>query len=244
MMSGTSFSIGDLFLPHTFALERDYFIAYKPPGMHTARLDNSPDNTLFDWACGQFPEIAELPGRKEGEGGLLHRLDYETQGLVLFARTRTGMESLLEQQKKGKLFKEYSALTAKYEKALPGFPAEKPESPIKSAFRPYGPGRKAVRPVVHEGQEVGRQYTTKILETRSLALGITVFRLGISTGFRHQIRSHLAWLRLPILNDRLYGGCPYGKGFLGLRAISLSFIDPGTGKEQTYSILPLDPGDV
>ena len=238
--------LDDVLIPQVLAAEKDFLVVYKPPKMHSAPLPRSlKADTLFHWCALKFPETADLPGRQAGEGGLLHRLDYETRGLLLVARTQAGMESLLEQQREGRILKEYSALTLANSRALAGFPAEKPVLPpwvlsgeggaglvqIKSAFRPYGPGRKAVRPV-----SGGEQYNTEILETRPQAGGITAFRVRIIRGFRHQIRCHLAWLGAPILNDALYGGEPSGGGFLALAASALYFTDPSSGTERAFAI--------
>ena len=66
----------------------------------------------------------------------------------------------------------------------------------------------------------------------------------IVKGFRHQIRSHLTWLGMSILNDDLYGGERRGKGFLALRASSITFNDPSSGEELSYSIPPLELEEV
>jgi 23S rRNA pseudouridine1911/1915/1917 synthase len=207
-----------------------------------------------------FPELRSLQGRGEGEGGLIHRLDYETQGLVLFGRTQRGMDSLLAQQEGGNIAKEYGALVARPEKILPGFPPPPPvlkaiEGPlprfVESPFRAWGPGRKAVRPGL-SGLAGGRKlafdrgspYRTRILEWRegdapsSGPEGLRVCRAGIVRGFRHQIRCHLAWLGFPILNDTLYGGA--GEGLLALRACSLSFDDPLDGSRRVFEIPVLE----
>ena len=260
-------SVDNFSAPQILVVERDFLLLYKPPRMHSVSLarpegkqsligdtthkhginERTINESLVDWCIREFPELAQLSGRRVGEGGLLHRLDYETQGLLLFARTQPVMESFLYQQKEGKMIKDYSALTGKCKTILPGFPEEKPELPpgffsdvgwkgnvqIKSAFRPYGPGRKAVRPVL------GEQYITEIIERRLSVSEFDSFHLRIFRGFRHQIRNHLAWMGHPILNDALYGGPSYGKGFLGLRAYSLTFTDPSSDRELTYSIPPL-----
>jgi len=240
--------IADLYKPQTLAEEKDFLIVYKPPRMHSASQSFSTES-LFSWCVRNYPEVGELNGRNKGEGGLLHRLDYETQGLMLLARSNLGMEALLEQQGQGKIVKEYSALALKNGVVLPGFPKEKPGfSPgsaieITSAFRPYGPGRKAVRPVLIGGAKNKKPqvpYITEIVESKLTAaegLGNCLsLRLRISKGFRHQIRCHLAWLGMPILNDVLYGGTAFGNGYLALRACSLAFADPATGDERSYSI--------
>jgi len=247
-----SFSDG-INMPQVLEEEKDFLIVYKPPRMHSAPQASSAES-LFTWCVRIFPEVGELSGRNKGEGGLLHRLDYETHGLMLLARSKLGMEALLEQQAQGKILKEYSALTVESGIAMPGFPKEKPELQpgnaveITSAFRPYGPGRKAVRPVLFGDAKNNRPrklYITEVLESKltstfgSMAGGFgncLSLRLRISRGFRHQIRCHLAWLGMPILNDALYGGIGFGNAWLALRACSLAFADPSTGEKRGYSI--------
>ena len=224
--------------PQVLAAERDFIIVYKPPRMHSAPLpkaatENSP-KTLLDFCTKIFPEVNELSGRRTGEGGLIHRLDYETQGLMLLGRSEKGMENLLAQQEEKKISKYYSAIAGVPAELLPGFPPE-PDAPlgsIASAFRSYGKGRKAVRPVL----DGGAIYTTEILGKKELFPGLALLEIMIFKGFRHQIRSHLAWLGHSILNDSLYGGSAHGKGLLALRAFSLSFIDPSSGSPLSYSI--------
>jgi 23S rRNA pseudouridine1911/1915/1917 synthase len=240
--------VDDFSKPQVIAEEKDFLIVYKPPRMHSAPQALSIES-LYTWCVQKYPEVGELSGRNKGEGGMLHRLDYETHGIMLLARSKPGMEALLEQQKHGKIPKEYSALAFESEMVLPGFPKEKPgfrpgkAIEITSAFRPYGKGRKAVRPVLPgdaNSKEIQALYITEILEsklTSAMGLGNCLsLRLRISKGFRHQIRSHLAWLGMPILNDALYGGAAFGNGYLALRACSLAFADPLKGEERYYSI--------
>ena len=249
--------INDFLKPQILDSQKDFLVVYKPPKIHSAPIGNSGGDTLLDWCLRDFPEIAELPGRKKGEGGMLHRLDYETHGLMIFARTLPGMKHFMEQQNEGLIQKEYSALTMKKTETLPGFPVIKkgskdPRQIIKSAFRPFGQGRKAVRPVIYSdiagnkagknkelALDKGKPYVTEILETQSVSSTIDLIILKIYRGFRHQIRCHLAWIGQPILNDVLYGGLSYGNGFLGLRAYSLAFTDPSTGMEMYYSVSPV-----
>jgi 23S rRNA pseudouridine1911/1915/1917 synthase len=185
--------------------------------------------------------VLAVQGKHPWEGGIVHRLDYETQGLVLVAKTQAALDSFWAQQEKGFIIKDYGALAAKREDLLPGFPpvfsGGVDACRIASGFRPYGPGRKAVRPVLFplgDGSDFsmkpgkwkkksaldqGRPYVTEILEPygqlprhRVLPKQVSVepvyFRLRIKRGFRHQIRCHLAWIGYPILNDTLYGGLP------------------------------------
>ncbi|MCL2601282.1 MAG: RNA pseudouridine synthase [Treponema sp.] len=268
-MAATNFlSIDNYTLPQILAVERDFLVVYKPPKMHSAPLPRSAETdslaawcaALFPETAAKFPETAALPERQAGEGGLLHRLDYETHGLLLVARTAAGMDYFLAQQEKGAVLKEYSALAAEGATPLPGFPpceflprtvAPREFAPhgeiIQSAFRAYGPGRKAVRPVIASNKVASgapAQYVTEVLQARPLARGVTAFRLRIVRGFRHQIRCHLAWIGLPILNDSLYGGaldsCPLESGALALRASRITFDDPVSGRQRTFAIRPLE----
>jgi len=87
---------------------------HKPARMHSAPGLGSGD--LCAWAFERYPELAKVgggsSGRKQSEGGLLHRLDFETSGLVLFARDAEAFASLLEQQARGAFYKEYIALSS------------------------------------------------------------------------------------------------------------------------------------
>jgi 23S rRNA pseudouridine1911/1915/1917 synthase len=253
--------------PRVIAETGSYVVVYKPPGMHSAPLARGDAETLLDWCAALYPDLREPRGRLTREGGLVHRLDFETSGLVLIARTQEALDSLEGQQKQGLFIKEYEALSVAQNLAsplrpLPGFPKEGPfpgEPPqppftIASAFRPYGPGRKAARPVVFPAgvspkeakREIatGGPYETVCLESCPGTCRFQIsneqgefrqFRLQIRRGFRHQIRCHLAWLGFPILNDRLYGGQELkGEGTLALSARAFSFRDPESGQDVRY----------
>ncbi|MDR2182052.1 MAG: RNA pseudouridine synthase [Treponema sp.] len=221
-----------------------YLVLYKPPRFHTAPLHSArggESGTLLEWAAGRYPGILDVAGYRAGEGGLLSRLDYETQGLVLVARTQKLFDDL-----RGGFIKEYEAFSRGRESAPRGFPPFEKALPfdggafsLSSAFRPYGPGRKAVRPVDASAESNGlRVYTTEGFAAAGESAGSAsgfFFRVTIRRGFRHQIRCHLAWAGYPLVNDTVYGGARDG-GFLALRAKALSFYD---GAERvSYTLEP------
>ncbi|MDR2073213.1 MAG: RNA pseudouridine synthase [Spirochaetaceae bacterium] len=242
-----------------------YLVVYKPPGIHTAPLAGEDEGTLLSWVAASYPDVLAPRGRLGREGGLLHRLDYETRGLVLIARTQAALEALLCRQEQDRIVKEYTALSAGGGEAPPGFPpfpaagffsfsAEAGTEQlrvIESGFRPYGRGRKMVRPVLPgPGQTL---YQTGILfwtaDNRDpgppgeggpwgfLPGPGRIFRLRISRGYRHQIRSHLAWAGWPIVNDPLYGGAAVSAvPGLALSAEVISFTDPETGRRVRYRL--------
>jgi 23S rRNA pseudouridine1911/1915/1917 synthase len=245
-----------------------YAVVYKPPLMFSAPLGGVLDATLLGWYARRCPAVLGLAGAREG--GLLHRLDFETEGLVLLAKTQDAYQSLRAQQAAGDFVKEYLAMTGSFRgspggrEPLPGFPpfpsgllspagTPVPGACIESFFRPWGPGRRAVRPAVlgrgkkHRiAADQGQPYRTEILERGDLPWGTPegggVFRLRIFRGFRHQIRCHLAWMGAPILYDALYGGedpAPRGGGEknpIALRAWAFHFFDPGTGEQKSYRL--------
>ena len=215
-----------------------YAIAWKPPLMHSAPLVAGDPSLLTRYAM-SFPEVLMVRGRKPVEGGLLHRLDYETRGLIVLAHRQKAFDELTLFQEEGRFVKEYRALCLdlrSFSKSvcMEGYPPRPEQEPvssmrIESAFRPWGEGRRAVRPVslamlpsnARRRKELsfdrGGPYTTEILEitplerTSSLMMGaqsvnipLVMVRARLCRGFRHQIRAHLAWLLLPLLGDPLY----------------------------------------
>jgi 23S rRNA pseudouridine1911/1915/1917 synthase len=99
----------------------------KPAGMHTAPGGRADGSSLADWVFQRYPEAAEVKGRLKGEGGLIHRLDRDTEGLVLFALTEGFFASLVEQSAAGSFQKSYLAL------AVPGCGGLDGSRPLLSA---------------------------------------------------------------------------------------------------------------
>jgi len=250
--------------PYILDETEDFTVIFKPPRMHCAPLQAGDGGNLLDWYAGLFPQVLALCGRKKSEGGLLHRLDFETNGLVLFAKNQKSLDRLLEQQAKGTFVKNYSAICRRTipgktsafppSPALPGFCSSRQGSfAIESYFRPFGPGSKQVRPVVGTSRkkiakDQGGCYRTEVLSVSEQSpcqgdlQGLFRFNLRLIRGFRHQVRCHLAWIGYPILNDPLYGtpGEEAPDAFLSLNANGLSFNDPGSGRPREYRIIPLE----
>jgi 23S rRNA pseudouridine1911/1915/1917 synthase len=237
-------------LPTILDETEDFAVIFKPPRMHSAPVratsaQKRHGDTLLDWYADLFPPVMSLSGRKAGDGGLLHRLDFETHGLVLCAKNQSALDFLLVLQEQGNFIKEYSAIGQKavsLNASFPPPPAFSLHTPfvIESYFRPFGPGRKQVRPVTDtHNKDCSGLYQTEVINVNEPC----VFTIRLKKGFRHQIRCHLAWIGLPVCNDPVYGGLPVDN-FLALRAQKLFFIDPRSGKPREYSIEPLEAGDL
>jgi 23S rRNA pseudouridine1911/1915/1917 synthase len=211
--------------------------ADKPAGMHTAPLEKKGEkNTLLDLVMERFPEVSGLPGIKSVEPGLLHRLDRETSGIVLVARTAESFERLRDDFAGGLVQKEYVAI-ASIGAEVSAF-AEGGLLMLKSRFAPYGPGRKKVRvvPLQQTGTGAPRGTCDAVYETEArieaVSRGLALVRVHIRKGFRHQVRAHLSFLGLPIIGDPLYGA-PVPEGAperMYLHAISLELRHPATGE--------------
>jgi 23S rRNA pseudouridine1911/1915/1917 synthase len=231
-------------LPHILEENNDFAVVYKPPKMHCVPSKLRNGDTLLEWY---------------GKGSLMHRLDFETHGLVLFAKNEKSFEYFDSLQKKGEFIKEYSAICVKMDNSVPAlaFPAPpvlldtepSPDKPlvIKSFFRPFGPGRKQVRPIINDGKKYKETAKDRGAFYRTEIIGINgnVFTVRIRLGFRHQIRCHFCWAGFPILNDPLYHHPVKENTFsttssLALRAHSLNFRDPVYGGRIEYRMLPLE----
>jgi 23S rRNA pseudouridine1911/1915/1917 synthase len=234
----------------------DFAVVFKPPRMHSAQLKKDAlikneraenTGTIFEWYVTQTFGTAS-PAFCE----IMHRLDYETHGLVLFAKNQKSFEFFKCLQEKGEFIKEYSVIcndyTANVSAGFPPPPENKDRVPsdekpmiIESYFRPYGEGRKLVRPVteIKKNREIatdrGNFYRTEIISKND-----NIFTARIKRGFRHQIRCHLCWIGFPVLNDPLYSHSFTNGQFLALRASALFFTDPSDGSRREYRIDALE----
>ena len=205
----------------------------KPAGMHTAPLRPGEKGTLLGLVIEAFPEVAALPGVKAVEPGLVHRLDRETSGIVIIARTPESFTALRAMFGGGGARKTYLAACG-----APGEPPAGRRLHIDSRFAPLGEGRRKVRVVAAE--ELGRRIlreTTRELYTTDAEIeaegsGRLLLRAAIARGFRHQVRAHLSSLGFPILGDALYG-VEVPAGFpqrMYLHAAGIELTHPFTGE--------------
>lgn len=199
----------------------DILVLNKPSGLPTVPLRDKGGETLLDIAGSVDKKTLGAFGKNQWEGGAIHRLDTLTSGLVVFAKNQDSYDFLQSEQLNGDIWKTYYAKTEDRREGVDGFPEFPYESAIetsgiiRSYFRPYGKGRKSVRPALKE-YESPKIYSTEVINRSN-----GVFSCTIALGFRHQIRAHLAWAGHPVWGDVLYGGKERDE--FGLCAYEISF---------------------
>lgn len=190
----------------------------KPAGLVVHPGSGRARGTLAAGLLHRYPEI-------EGVGaadrwGLVHRLDRDTSGALLVARTRAGYGSLSRQLSERTIERVYTALVD----GLPGSPTGTIEAPI--GRDPEVPTRQAV---VQGGKHARTHYEViQEFEPDNCAL----LRLRLETGRTHQIRVHLAAIDHPVIGDRTYGkpNTRVTAPRTFLHAASVGFDHPETGE--------------
>jgi 23S rRNA pseudouridine1911/1915/1917 synthase len=178
----------------------DYVIIMKPagvvmhpaPGVHDAPL-------VTDWLLQEYPEIKKV-GEDPTRPGLVHRLDRDTSGVVVIAKTQRAYKHLRGQFKEHTVEKIYDALvhgTVEAQEGEINFPVTRGSEGVMVA-RPLT--KKILTP---ENQE-GRAART-LFEVKERFYHATLVEARPVTGRTHQIRVHFRALNHPVVGDPLYG---------------------------------------
>jgi 23S rRNA pseudouridine1911/1915/1917 synthase len=203
----------------------------KPAGLPTHGVDRAADDeatdTLTHRLLARYPELRGV-GYRDTEPGILHRLDNETSGLLIVARTAESFERLKVALKSGKLDKRYVALCAGAVTAPRVF-----EGYLVSV-------RRARVKVSSTAVPRSRAARTEVIDARPLG-DHTLVTLKVPHAGRHQIRAQLAAAGHPLVGDELYAG-PKVDGLTRhfLHASELHFAHPITGEPLALRA-PLPP---
>jgi 23S rRNA pseudouridine1911/1915/1917 synthase len=165
--------------------DADLIVVNKPPGLIVHPGAGNPDGTLQNALLHHDPALAEIP-----RAGLVHRLDKNTSGLMVVARTLRAHTSLVEQLSARTVHRQYEALV--YGPMVSG---GKVDQPI--GRHPVDRLRQAVR---EDGREAVTHY-----RIREKFRAMTLVECRLETGRTHQIRVHMAHVRHPIVGDLSYG---------------------------------------
>lgn len=230
--------------------DEDLLVLYKPAGMVVHPGIGHPRNTLVNALAFHFGE-QNLPVMDDNQSdrlGLVHRIDKNTSGLLVVAKSDYAMTHLAKQFYYHTIERTYNALVW-------GEPEEDAGTIIGNVGRhPRFRQKFTVFPDGEAGKWAVTHY--KVLERLYY---VSLIQCNLETGRTHQIRVHMEFLGHPLFNDERYGGDRIVKGTIfskykmfventfsimprhALHAKSLGFIHPRTGKEMYFeSDLPLD----
>ncbi len=174
-------------------------VADKPAGLPAHPLRPDERETLAGALLGRYPEMAGV-GYARREPGILHRLDNDTSGLVLAARSERAFEALRALLVGGAMDKRYLALVAN-----PSISPGIIDAPI--APHPGDPRRvHACVDPLDRRRAKARPARTQIVEVTRVGARFALLEVRASVAVRHQIRAHLAAVGHPLAGDWLYGG--------------------------------------
>ena len=184
-----------------------------------------PDQTLVNGLLALCPDIQGIGG--EIRPGIVHRLDKDTSGLMIAAKTERAHHNLSQQIKDRQVQKGYLAL-------VEGAPS--PENGLIDAPIGRDPRRRTRMAVTAEGRDSRTGYS--LLER---AGRYSLLELQLHTGRTHQARVHLAWLGHPLLGDAVYGKRSQLLPRHFLHAHRLAFAHPTSGEALEFrSPMPPD----
>ena len=211
----------------------DYVVVNKPAGVVVHPGAGRTRGTLAAGLLSRYPDL-EGVGQAD-RWGLVHRLDKETSGVLLVARTGHAYRALSADIKARSVERRYVALVS----GVFGIPTGTIEAPI---------GRDPTRPTRRAVIETGKAAVThyEVVETMESA-DCSLVRIRLETGRTHQIRVHFAEIRHPVIGDRTYASGPatVTSPRIFLHAERIEFADPQTGvRVSAEAPLPPDLSEV
>ncbi len=254
--------------------EDEYILALdKPSGLLVHGDGRGKEETLVDWININYPnlkDVGEPQTLQNGEiikrPGIVHRLDKDTSGVILVAKTQEAHKFLKEQFQNRKVEKIYNAVV--WGKFLPEKMEgviDKPIGRSTSDFRKwsadYG-ARGELREAVTEYKVIAQSHNSPLTPLLQQERGIRKEITGVlpdfsyleirpKTGRTHQIRVHMKSISHPVVGDKLYGGKNYESGIMNygkeieskkerlmLHALSIKLELPGGTHIKIESPLP------
>lgn len=191
----------------------------KPTAMPSQPLRAGERGCAANGIVALYPECARL-GNDLREAGLVHRLDAETTGVLIAARTDASWRALREAFRAGAVHKEYWAVCGRA-------PAR---ARCDAALSQRG-GRAVV-------DEVAGQPASTEFEPLASGAGLVLVRCVARTGRMHQVRAHLAAVGAPLVGDARYGGPPAPDGGSFILHARLVTLPPGVGPTRIEAPMP------
>lgn len=192
-------------------------VVNKPPGVAVVFDRHRPsEKTFWQQVWGLLGPVLAV-----------HRLDRDTTGALLFARSKEAQRFLTQAFSQHRVRKVYHAVVC----GIPSWSEMSAEHPLREN------GDRAHRTVVD--WEGGKPARTQLRLVRVFPPELALVEASPVTGRRHQVRAHLAAVGFPLLGDALYGGKPASRPFLHARV--LVFPHPASGQwEEVEAPYPED----
>ncbi|MGB6068341.1 MAG: RluA family pseudouridine synthase [Desulfomonilaceae bacterium] len=220
--------------------DEDLIVVDKPPGIVVHPGARRPSNTLMDVLISTRPEMKGVG--EQGRWGVVHRLDRDTSGVMVFAKTVAAHAALSAQFKAHSIHRVYVALVR-------GNPGQE-SGLVDVTIGRHVKERKRMSTTTGKGRRAVTRWRVK-----ERFGGLTLLEVYPETGRTHQIRVHLAHIGLPVAGDPVYGKMR-GKGGASdpkvrkalemlkrqaLHAAVLGFVHPRSQKYvEFFSPLPTD----
>ena len=232
LVSPTSVGFTPENLPIDIVYEDETLVVVnKPAGIIVHPAAGNYSGTLANALAYHFQQLPAGP--TPARPGIVHRLDRDTSGLLVVAKTESAMENLADQFRERTVFKSYVALVH-----------GRVQNPTGLIDQPIArdPSNRTRMGIVRGGRNA-----LSIYKVRQSFQRFTLLDVELKTGRTHQIRVHLAWLRHPVVGDDTYGGGrdntiqnaklrtevrKLGRHFL--HAEKLGFTHPGTKKALEF----------
>lgn len=204
--------------------DEDILVINKPAGLV---VHPAPGNWSKTFVNGLVYHCQEL--LKEGSGvrpGIVHRLDKDTSGVLIAAKTSFSQRKLIEAFASRQVIKDYLAITI----GNPG---------VREITSPIGrdPIHRQKMAVVPTGKPA-----CSVINTLVSGKELSLVRIGLKTGRTHQIRVHLSSIGTPVLGDSIYGKPSYNQKWKALRQLlhaeSLQIEHPVTGQMMHFTAPP------
>lgn len=200
----------------------DWIVVDKPVGLVVHPGAGNWHGTLLNGLLHRYPELAQVP-----RAGIVHRLDKDTSGLMVVARTITAQTSLVRQLQARTVGRRYLALVSGHVRrggTIDRPIGRDPRVPVRmSVERPI-----AAKPAITHFEPLRQGRAPG-------GMPVTEVECRLETGRTHQIRVHMASIGHPLLADTLYGGKavePAGRQML--HAARLQFDDPVQGGPRVF----------
>ncbi len=199
-------------------------IINKPPGLVVHPAAGNTSGTLVHGLLYKYRNLPQLEG---GRPGIVHRLDKDTSGIMLIAKTEPVLHKLAQAFHDRLVQKTYQAVLLR----TPPENSGRIDAPI--GRHPVNRKKMAVR------SQGGRYAVSNWTIRERFAGGFCLAEIGIETGRTHQIRVHMASIQAPVAGDVLYGGKTGAGSFIQpqrqmLHAWSLRFNHPVSGEHMHW----------